>query len=114
MVALVDDALDVAGVVDGRKGTGTEQALPALLQVLGAPIVVGPGLHLPEGDIGLALEPEHDGRVEDGQLVPVHVLQAQLRRPTCRAGLGVCKLAAANLLDHLVGEAGCPREAGLR
>ena len=73
VVDLVDDGLHVVGMVHRRQGAGAEEAALALLQVLGAPVVVGARLHPAELDVGQALEPEHRRRVQHRQLDAVLV-----------------------------------------
>ena len=77
-------------------GPGAEQPALALLHVIRAPVVVGPGLGLGEVDVALALQAEQHRRVQHGQVdvVLVHVLQPGLGVPRRRPGLGVAHLAA--------------------
>ena len=105
---LCRDPGDVVGLVHRRNSTGPEQPALALLHVVGAPVVVGPGLGLGEIDVPLALQPEQHGRVQHRQVdvVLVHVLQARLGVPRRRPGLGVAHLAAEGPSPVLVARPG--------
>ena len=87
---------------------GTKEATLALLHVVRAPVVVGPGLGLGKVDVTLALQAEQHRRIQHGQVdvVLVHVLQPGLGIPRRRAGLGVAHLAPERPGPVLVAGAG--------
>jgi hypothetical protein len=93
--------------MDRGQRAGAVEAAVALLEVLGAPVVVHARLDAAEVDVGRALEPEHRRGVQDRDVDPVgvHVGQAQRRRPSRGPGVAVGELPVPDLVDLLVGEA---------